>query len=95
MKLKPYDPCEFGTYNIDFSIQDVLKAVIEYLGLSEEDGIRISKIENAPVWVIYDEISGKAIAFVHDSEDRYFLTEDIFLMVKDTVQTRYQSEVTI
>lgn len=87
--------CLFGTYNLGCLIPDVLKAIIECLDLSEEDGLKISKIRNVPVRIVCDERFGRVIGFGHFMKDRFLLAEDLIEMAKENMQTRYQSEVTI
>lgn len=86
------DCCLFAAYNLGYLTLDVLRAIIECLDLSEEDGLRISSIKNVPVRIVCDYACGKVIGFGHFMKDRFILAEDIIEMAKENMLTRYRKE---
>lgn len=81
--------CLFASYNLGGLTADVLKAIIECLKLSEEDGLRISEVKNIPVRIVCDSKWGKVIGFGHFMEDRFLLADDIIAMAKENMELRY------
>lgn len=78
--------CLFSGYNLGGLLADVLKAIIECLGLSEEDGLRISTIKNVPVRVVCDSRVGKVIGFGHFMKDQFLLVDDVIQMARDNYE---------
>lgn len=57
----------------------IIKAFIEFLDLSEEDGLRLSKIKNIPCRLIFEgqgEWGSKCIGFGHFMKDKFVFVDD-------------------
>jgi hypothetical protein len=65
-----------ANYNNTSNVGYLLKALVEFLDIEEEDGIRISKIKNIPIRIIMKEQFGQCIGFGHFMKDKFVLTED-------------------
>lgn len=81
------DCCLFSGYNLGTTIPFILKSIIEILDLSEEDGLRISKIKNVPVRIVLQGNGlGKVIGFGHFMKDRFVLAEDLIEISKENLK---------
>lgn len=75
------DCCLFSGINAGGLLPDILKAIIEVLDLSNEDGLRISKIKNVPIRIIPSEKHfGKVVGFGHFMKNRFILQDDLIQM---------------
>lgn len=71
--------CAMSTYNNTWNLGFIIRAFIELFDLSEEDGVRLSKIRNIPCRLIFEGSVGwgsKCIGFGHFMKDKFVLTED-------------------
>lgn len=76
--------CLFSGVNAGVLLPDILKSIIETLDLSDEDGLRISKIKNVPVRIITSgKHFGKVVGFGHFMKNRFILQDDIIQMAKE------------
>lgn len=66
----------FSCYNMTRSIGLVLDALYELLDLTEEDGKRLSDIENVPCRVVVDS-AGCRVGIGNFMEDKFLLEDDI------------------
>lgn len=75
--------CLFSQYNLGGYLGDVLKVIVEVLDLTDDNGIRISKIKNVPVRIVSESGWGsKVIGFGHFMKDRFVLVEDVIGLAK-------------
>lgn len=64
-------------YNNTKNLGCLIKNLVELLGLSEEDGIRISSIRNVPIRIVLEGgWGGKCVGFGHFMKDRFVLTKE-------------------
>lgn len=72
--------CPMGGYNNTGNIGFLIRAFIELFGITEEDGLRLSKIRNIPCRLIFNqsdcEWGSRCIGFGHFMKDKFVLTED-------------------
>lgn len=71
--------CAMSSYNNLCSLGFIIKAFIELLDLSEEDGLRLSKIKNIPCRLIFEGQGGwgsKCIGFGHFMKDKFVFVDD-------------------
>ena len=71
--------CAMSSYNNLRSLGFIIKAFIELLDLSEEDGLRLSKIKNIPCRLIFEGQGGwgsKCIGFGHFMKDKFVFVDD-------------------
>lgn len=81
------DCCLFSNYNLGTTIPFILKSIIEILDLSEEDGLRISKIKNVPVRIVLQGNGlGRIVGFGHFMKDRFVLAEDLIEISKENLK---------
>ena len=66
-----------STYNNINNLGYILRAFIEMFDLSEEDGLRLTKIKSIPCRIILEGGWGsKCIGFGHFMKDKFVLTEE-------------------
>ena len=68
-----------SSYNNLRNLGLIIKAFIELLDLSEEDGLRLSKIKNIPCRLIFEGQGGwgsKCIGFGHFMKDKFVFVDD-------------------
>ena len=68
-----------SSYNNLRNLGLIIKAFIELLDLSEEDGLRLSKIKNIPCRLIFEGQGGwgsKCIGFGHFMKDKFVFVND-------------------
>jgi len=70
--------CPYSCYNNTKNIGILIRALIEFFDLSEEDGLRVSMIRNIPIRVVFDGTNTthwgeKAIGIGHYMKDKYIL----------------------
>lgn len=76
--------CLFSGINAGGLLPDILKTIVEVLGLSEEDGLRISEIKNVPVRIVTTEkYFGRVVGFGHFMKDRFVPKDDVIQMAMD------------
>lgn len=64
-------------YNNISNLGYILRAFIELFDLSEEDGLRLTKIKNIPCRLVFEGGWGsKCIGFGHFMKDKFVLTEE-------------------
>lgn len=71
--------CAMSSYNNLRNLGFIIKAFIELLDLSEEDGLRLSKIKNIPCRLIFEGQGGwgsKCIGFGHFMKDKFVFVDD-------------------
>ena len=71
--------CAMSSYNNLRSLGFIIKAFIELFDLSEEDGLRLSKIKNIPCRLIFEGQGGwgsKCIGFGHFMKDKFVFVDD-------------------
>ena len=78
--------CLFSTYNLGALTAEILKAVVECLDLSQENGLRISSVKNVPVRTVFDKLSNRVIGFGHFMRDRFLLAEELLEMAKSNME---------
>ncbi|MEG1926584.1 MAG: hypothetical protein RR415_12660 [Ruthenibacterium sp.] len=61
----------YSTYNNTKNLGLLIKTLVVFLGLEEEDGIRLSEIKNIPIRLVFD--GGKAVGLGHFMSDKFFL----------------------
>lgn len=75
--------CLFSQYNLGGYLGDVLKVIVEVLDLTDDDGVRISKIKNIPVRIVSESGWGsKVVGFGHFMKDRFVLVEDVIELAR-------------
>ena len=75
--------CLFSQYNLGGYLGDVLKVIVEVLDLTDDDGVRISKIKNIPVRIVSESGCGsKVVGFGHFMKDRFVLVEDVIELAR-------------
>ena len=76
--------CIFSQYNIGTLLPDVLKTIVEALGLSKDNGVRLSEIKDVPIRLVTTQKHfGTVVGFGHFMKDRFLLIEDIIQMAKE------------
>lgn len=66
-----------STYNNIGNLGYILRAFIELFDLSEEDGLRLTKIKSLPCRIILEDGWGsKCVGFGHFMKDKFVLTEE-------------------
>lgn len=69
--------CPMSAYNNIGNLGYVIRAFIELFDLSEEDGLRLTKIKSLPCRLIFESGWGsKCIGFGHFMKDKFVLTEE-------------------
>lgn len=67
-------------YNNTSNIGYLIRSFIELFDLTEEDGMRLSKIKNIPCRLVFDDPNctwgSKCIGFGHFMDDKFVLTDD-------------------
>lgn len=65
-------------YNNIGNLGYIIRAFIELLNLSEENGLHLAEIENVPCRLVYDDTWGrnKCIGFGHFMEDKFVLVDE-------------------
>lgn len=78
--------CLFSQYNLGNLIGTVLKVIFEVLELTEDNGLRLSKIKNIPVRIVSENSWGsKVIGFGHFMKDRFVLVEDVIAIARENL----------
>ena len=75
------DICPYGTYNDIARLGFLLKALVEFFEIEEEDGIMLSKIKDIPCRLIFPENGDnhwgeRAVGIGHFMKDKFILFED-------------------
>lgn len=66
-----------SSYNNINNLGYILRAFIELFDLSEEDGLRLTKIKNIPCRLIFEGgWSSRCVGFGHFMKDKFVLTEE-------------------
>ena len=69
--------CLFSQYNLGGAFPYVIKSIIELLDLTDDNGVRLSKIKNIPVrLVIKGDGLGEAIGIGNFMKDEFVLVKD-------------------
>jgi hypothetical protein len=71
--------CAMSGYINTKNLGYIIKTFIEFFDLSEEDGLRLSRIKNIPCRLIFEGEGGwgsRCIGFGHFIKDKFVLTED-------------------
>ena len=69
--------CPMSGYNNIGNLGYIIRAFFEVIGLSEEDGLRLSEIKNVPCRLIFEGGWGsKCVGFGHFMKDKFVLTEE-------------------
>lgn len=73
--------CPMSTYNNTGNLGYLIRALIELLGISQEDGLRLSDIKNIPCRLVF-ECAGhtwgsKCIGIGHFMKNKFVLIEDL------------------
>ena len=70
--------CPMSAYNNINNLGYILRAFIELFDLSEEDGLRLTKIKNLPCRLIFESgwWGSRCVGFGHFMKDKFVLTED-------------------
>ena len=69
-----------GSYGITTNVGYVIRAIVELLDLTEDDGIKLSDIRNIPIRLIYDRpdiYDGRCVGMGHFMDNRFVLFEDL------------------
>lgn len=66
-------PASNNTKNLGY----IIRAIIELLDLTEEDGYTFNKIENIPIRIISDGWGSKVLGFGHFMKDQFVYTDDL------------------
>ena len=78
--------CPMSTYNNTRSLGYLLRAIIELLDLSQEDGLRLSKIKNIPCRLVFEGTKptwgSKCIGIGNFMKNKFVLIED-FVKIND------------
>ena len=75
------DCCLFSQYSLGRAFPYVIKSIIELLDLTDDNGIRLSKIKNIPVrLVIKGDGLGEAIGIGNFMKDEFVLVKDVIDM---------------
>ena len=69
-------------YNNTQNLGYVLKTFVEFFELSEEDGLRISEIQNIPCRLVFESTNGctwgsKCIGIGHFMKDKFVFVQDL------------------
>ena len=68
-------------YNSTANIGYIIKRLVEFLGIEEEDGLALSQIKNVPIRIVYD--NNKTVALGHFMKDKFITIEDLMEGNKD------------
>lgn len=64
-------------YNNISNLGYIIRAFFEVIGLSEEDGLRLSEIKNVPCRLIFEGgLGSRCVGFGHFMKDKFVLTEE-------------------
>lgn len=63
--------------NATGNIGYIIKAIIELLDLTEEDGYLFSKLKDIPVRIISDGFGTRVLGFGHFMKDQFVYTDDL------------------
>lgn len=67
-------------YHNTSNIGHLIRSFIELFDLTEEDGMRLSKIKNIPCRLVFDDpyctFGSKCVGFGHFMDDKFVLTND-------------------
>ena len=78
--------CVISKYNNTWNIGYLIRALIELLGLSREDGLRLSEIKNIPCRLVFEGTKpmwgSKCIGIGNFMKNKFILTED-FVKIND------------
>ena len=69
--------CIMSGYNNLYNLGFILRAIVNLLEISEEDGLSISKIRNIPIRVILAHENGPCIGFGHFKKDKFVFISDL------------------
>ena len=69
--------CPMSGYNNIGNLGYIIRAFFEVIGLSEEDGLRLTEIKNIPCRLIFEGGWGsRCIGFGHFMKDKFVFTKD-------------------
>ena len=69
--------CPMSGYNNIRNLGYIIRAFFEVIGLSEEDGLRLTEIKNVPCRLILEGGWGsRCVGFGHFIKDKFVFTED-------------------
>lgn len=84
------DCCLFSQYNLGGSFPFVVKSIVEILNLTDDNGVRLSKIKNIPVrLVIKGRGLGEAVGIGNFMNDEFILVKDVIDMSIENVKEVY------
>ena len=63
-------------YNNTANIGFILRELVEFFGISKEDGLKISEIHNVPCRIIIDPYE-RCVGFGHFLQDKFIMNEDL------------------
>ena len=71
----------YGHYNDIARLGFLLKAIVEFFGVGEEDGIMLSKLKNIPCRIVFNgnddsHWGDRAVGIGHYMKDKFILFED-------------------
>lgn len=73
--------CAMCHYNNTVNLGFIIKKFIELMGLTKEDGIRLSDIKNIPCRIVYEDPNcswgAKCVGIGHFMEDKFVLVDDL------------------
>ena len=85
--------CIFSNYyNMGAILSEVIKCVIEVLNLSEEDGLRLSKVKNVRIQIVSKRWGSKVEGFGCFIGDRFVLVEDEINLARENVNVSYKKK---
>lgn len=72
----------YGTYNNTANIGYIIRTAIELFDLSNEEGVRLSKIHDVPCRLVYEgnrtsHLGERAIGIGHWMKDKFILFDDL------------------
>ena len=70
------DVYPMSLYNNISNLGYIIRAFIEIFDLSEEDGLRLTKIKKLPCRIILNHWGNKCVGFGHFMKDEFVLTEE-------------------
>ena len=69
--------CPMSTYNNIGNLGYIIRAFFEVIGLSEEDGLRLTEIKNVPCRLIFEGGWGsRCVGFGHFMKNKFVLTRE-------------------
>lgn len=72
--------CPMSSYNNTYNLGLIIRALIKLLGISREDGLRLSEINNIPCRLVFEDENAwgsRAVGIGHWMEDKFVLISDL------------------